>query len=255
MNIWDLLRRNNPNQQQQQQSQQQGTQQQQQGGEQQQQQQQMQANPAGFPANGDDNNPFKELDVLSLLLDNSQQQQNQAPQFNIPRDKLQEIAGNINFLQNIPQELTAGLDENTLKALMPLLNFVGQQSYTNALEHSMQLSGKYLDSRFDFEREGLNSSVRQQAVTNNINSIDKLHPMMQDLFRTAASRLAKEFPTATAQQIEQQVWKMMSQVGNNIDNSDPSKVQQRQAQASKEQDWDVLGGFVQPDSQGNFPQQ
>ena len=101
MNIWDLLRRNNPNQQQQQQSQQQQNIQQQQGDDKKQQQQQMQANPAGFPANGDDNNPFKELDVLSLLLDNSQQQQNQAPQFNIPRDKLQEIAGNINFLQNI----------------------------------------------------------------------------------------------------------------------------------------------------------
>lgn len=254
MNIWDLLRRNNPNQQQQQ-SQQQGNQQQQQAGGQQQQQQQMQANPAGFPANGDDNSPFKELDVLSLLLDNSQQQQNQAPQFNIPRDKLQEIAGNINFLQNIPQELTANLDENTLKALMPLLNFVGQQSYTNALEHSMQLSGKYLDSRFDFEREGLNSSVRQQAVTNNINSIDKLHPLMQDMFRTAASKLAKEFPTATAQQIEQQVWKMLSQVGNNIDTSDPSKVKERQIQSSKEQDWDVMGGFTQPNQQGNSPQQ
>lgn len=242
MNIFSLLggKSNQQQDQQQQQSNQQSSQQPNQ------QQQQMQSDPGNFPINKANDNPFAGLDVLSVLLDNNGQQQKSAPQFNIPRDKLSEIAKGLNFTQDIPQELMANLNPEILQALMPLLNHVGQQSYLNALEHNMQLSGKYLDSRFDFEREGLNSSVRQQSVTSNIQSIEKLHPMMQGMFRDAASKLAKEFPTATAKQIEEQVWSMFGQVTQNIDSNDPNKVQQRQASAPKEEDWDQAGGFVPP---------
>lgn len=257
MNIFDLLtgKKSSDNSQQQQHQgippQQQNIQNQNDG--QQQQQQQMQAEPSGFPTNSQQQNPFAELDVLQLLLDNGDQQQKSAPQFNIPRKNLEEVAGKMDFLQNIPQELIANIDPNTLQALAPLLNHIGRQSYTNALEHSMQLSGKYLDSRFDFERDGMSSLLRQQSVTNNINSIDKLHPLMQDLFRTAASKLADKFPTATSQEIESQVWKMFGSMNSNIDNGDPSKIQQRINSQPKEEDWDLAGGFAQP-TQSSGPQ-
>lgn len=250
MNIFDLLGRNKPNQQQQQQANQQQQQTQQPA-----QQQQMQSEPGNFPANNQTQQPFAELDVLATLLDNSGQQQKSAPQFNIPRDKLGEIAKNLDFTQNLPQELTSALNPEILQAIMPLLNHVAQQSYVQSLEHTMQLSGKYLDSRFDYEREGLSSSVRQQSITNNIQSIEKLHPMMQEMFRGAASKLASEFPTATSKQIEEQVWKMFGQVTNNIDTNDPNKAQARLASTPKEEDWDQAGGFVSPQPQGGMSQQ
>lgn len=229
--------------------QQQGQQQQLPQGQQLQQQQQqntqLPSEPGNFPA------PKNELDVLAELLQNGDTQQNaDFRAFALPREKLTEAASKMNFTQNLPPEIMQGLQSGDMQAIMNAINFVGQQSYLQSMEHGMALTNQYLGDRFKHERNGINQHLQMEMRSSSVEGLDKLHPLAQDMFRRAQQQLINKFPTATKAEIEEATWQLMGSFGNQLNRDSAANPLAAKPKAMDDIDWDQAGGFAEANPSG-----
>lgn len=180
----------------------------------------------------------KGLDLLNTIMQNESKQQ-AAPAFQIPPDKMGEIAGSLDFTGGIPQEAMAKLASGDLSALPDILNAVGRQAYTTALDHSMRVTDKHLGDRLKSHEASMSDNNRKQLVTSQL-SLEDMHPMAQAMFKDVSAKLASQFPDATPKDIEAQAWVMMEELGSQFNRT--QKLQQRKL-AAAETDWDKAAGF------------
>ena len=238
MNFFDLFRSSNSGQQQQSQK------------PQQQVNNQQQPNKDGQPVNfpGKDNaGELSGLDLLAQLSNNGgNQPKPQAPAFSLDQAKLGEHVKGMKFADSVPPELLQAFQGGDVNALMQIMNHVGQQAYMAALQNSAGLVDGHLNARLDYERNDINSQVRSQLVSSQLKDINKLHPMAQVMFKNAAANLAQQFPNASPEEIQNQVWSMLEGLGSQFNRT----AQTAAENAPKEQDWDTFGGFAEP-SQSN----
>lgn len=212
---------------------------------QQQQNSQLPSEPGNFPT------PKNELDVLADLLQNSTTQQNaDFRAFSLPREKLTEAASKMNFTQNLPPEIMQGLQSGDMQAIMNAINFVGQQSYLQSMEHGMALTNQYLGDRFTHERDGINKHLKLEMQTSNVEGLDKLHPLAQDMFRRAQQNLINKFPTATKAEIEEATWQLMGSFGNQLNRESAANPLAAKPKALDDIDWDQAGGFAEANPSG-----
>lgn len=195
------------------------------------------------PANGQPAGPAptaapQGLDLLTAMLQNKGTAQ-AVPAFQIPQDKMAEIAGGIDFAAGIPQDAMAKLASGDLSALPEILNSVGRQAYSTALDHSMKVTDRHLGDRFKSHEVAMSANNRQQLVTSQLD-LEDMHPMAQSMFKDVSSQLARQFPDASPKDIEGQAWRMMEELGSQFNRT--QKIAAKQA-ASSEVDWDAAAGF------------
>lgn len=201
-------------------------------------QQQMQQATGGQPAGPAASAVPQGLDLLTSILQNKGTEQ-ATPAFQIPQDKMSEIANGLDFAGGISPEAMQALQAGDLSKLPEILNSVGRQAYSTALDHSMRVTDKHLGDRFTSHSASMSAANRQQMVTSQLN-LDDMHPMAQSMFKDVSSKLASQFPDASAKDIEGQAWRMMEELGSQFNRTQRTAAKQA---ASQEVDWDSAAGF------------
>lgn len=179
--------------------------------------------------------PQNPLDLfMQLGQNNGNGQQGQVPQFSIPQDALANVAKQLDYSKAIPQEALQKLQSGDMTALGEILNSALQAQYTTMMTQMPQLTQAYVDNRMQYDRQNLQSDMRNQVVESSLN-IKDLHPVAQTMFRDTAKKLAGQYPDASPQDIEQQTWQLMENLGNQFNRTAQT---QQKAQKASEVNWD-----------------
>lgn len=197
--------------------------------------QQVQQQTTAATVNPQANVPQNPLDLfMQLGQNNGNGQQGQVPQFSIPQDALANVAKQLDYSKAIPQEALQKLQSGDMTALGEILNSALQAQYTTMMTQMPQLTQAYVDNRMQYDRQNLQSDMRNQVVESSLN-IKDLHPVAQTMFRDTAKKLAGQYPDASPQDIEQQTWQLMENLGNQFNRTAQT---QQKAQKASEVNWD-----------------
>ena len=204
----------------------------------------MPGNPDGKGNSTNQGNPPAQkspLDSWAALYDTSNNQSENTPQsLRIPQDKLREVSGNMDFAQSVPPELISKFQSGDMSAFSEIMNTVGRQIYSTAMEHATGVTDHHLTSRFESERKASNKQARVSTVDSQLNVSD-LPQVAQGMFRDTAGRIASQNPNLSAKEVEEQTWTIMQEFSNQFNRTGKQQSQQQKAQ---EIDYDRLGGFA-----------
>lgn len=184
--------------------------------------------------------PENPLDFLMQMSQNTANDQpGQAPKLSIPQETLATVAKTLDYTKAIPPEALQALQNGDMSQLGVILNSALQAQYQTIMQHQSAVTDKFVTDHSAFSSKQMQQDVRTGIVDSSL-KIQDLHPMAQQMFRSTAKNLASQFPEATPQDIEEQTWAMMEQLGNQFNRT---AKQQQTAQKASEVDWDNFGGF------------
>ena len=206
-----------------------------------QQQQQPQNQPADYKQTGggaassvpgqqqqeEQKNPLDSFTAIWQNTDNAgkenngqQQQQSSAPRYGINVDgkQIAEMAQNVNFVKDIPQEMLQKATNGDVGALLNIINNVGQRAMANAIEVGGRTLNHSLESGFNTFNGTLDSrfkdfATKDQVYSNSEDAKILSHPAVQPLVESARQQLLKQNPAATSAEIQQQLVSYFRQVG------------------------------------------
>lgn len=168
---------------------------------------------AGGSADGGANNsdgqnatkPVNPLDAFTGMFNTSTSDGEKAPSFTLPQDKLSAVAKGLDFNSTVPPELMQKALGGDPKALMDVINHVGQQSYQNSMAHMSALSNEYVNSRLGYEDKTFGSKVKQELTNSELsaNTTNFNHPVVKQQLTETARALSRQHPDASPQQIAQ----------------------------------------------------
>lgn len=168
----------------------------------------------GGPSDGapnDDNTQKSEspLDVFSKMFDtnNAGNEENQPPSLNLSSDALNEVSSKMSFTQNLPPEVQEALHNmgDQGKTILGLVEHVGRQAYSNALQHNTALTDRFVGMRSEHDSKKLGDLVRKELVSNSLKSnVNASHPVVASAMTMVADQLQRAYPDATPDWIQKQ---------------------------------------------------
>lgn len=194
--------------------QQQGQQNQQQNNQQQSGQQQQQGNqPSGASSAGATNDPntmqnpldvYKGLwsDAAPIGPDGKPVPVKEAPVFKLDSKTVGDAAGKIDFMSGLPEDVTAKLQAGTIDSdvLSAVVNHVGRNAYSRAMEHSSTLTDRFVNMRLTHEQQGLPGHVNKLLAKSKVlaNPAIQANPILREQYEQITERLAGKFPDQSA---------------------------------------------------------
>lgn len=224
-------------QQQQQQQQQQAPSQQQQAASNQQQQAGGNLQNPDVKTSESSNFPPNPLDAYAALLDNSKQQQDAPPSFNLDPAELQKISGKLSFTNGIDPELAQKAVQGDMQAFMDVMNSVARNAYMTSIQHGGALTDKFVGARTEYERKGISSEVSKQLIHNSIQVPNANHPVVKAELKRIAEMMHKQSPDASPGEIAQRAQEYFIQLSEAMGGGS-TQAEQQQKQAPAEVDWD-----------------
>jgi hypothetical protein len=194
-------------------------------------QQQDQQNPQ---STGQPNHP---LDHFSGLWDNTNQQQPEAPpSFNLNPEDIKKVSSNLKFTEGISPDKFQQAMSGDQQAFFEMMDHVGRQAYSMALQHNGVLTDKFVSSRAEFEKKSMPSQIKKELVSSNLQStVNTKHPVIKKELTRIAEAMHSQYPDASPAEIAQAATEYFSQLSQAMGNkSDP----QEETNKAKEVDWD-----------------
>lgn len=160
------------------------------------------------------------LDDFSTLFDNpnTDDKQNLPPSLSISPDKLKEHVSKLDFTADLPNETRQALvnmgDQG--KLFLELLNHVGRQAYSTAVQHSSALTDKFVGMRSEFDTKALSGRVKSELVRSGFHK-SNAHPVVKAAQEMVASQLQAVNPDATPEWIQEQTNSFFTLLGQQLD--------------------------------------
>lgn len=196
---------------------------------------------------GGSNTPADPLDAYSKMWDTSAQKTPEAaPQFNIDPTVLNNVSGNMNFANEIPQDLMQRATTGDSQAMVEMMNLVARNAYKASLQHSAALTGKFVDTRQQYESSNLGTKVRGELTQNALSSIPQAnHPVVKQQLRDTAERMQAQYPDASPQQIAEMAKKYIMDLASAFQPQGQGNQEQNGTQSGKvgSVNWDEFLGF------------
>lgn len=167
-------------------------------------------------------------------------QSNQAPNFKLNPQQLNQVTGNLNFAKSVNQDDLAKIvqgGEEAVGALVNVLNSVGREIFsTNAQFSSHMTEAGYNSAQQAIDR-GLPNLVKKQFTQNELFQANpKLRePALQPLVMAIQSQIAQKYPNASPQEVNGMVDKYFSEV---VSKSFSKDSESPQAQSGKSNNYD-----------------
>lgn len=204
--------------------------------------------------NGATNDPeslANPIDVYKDLWSNPTQSVNdQAPQFKIAPDKIQQVTDQLDFSQNLPQELQDRIqsgEQLTSADLIAAMNHVGRATYAKAVEHLSHLTGTYVDLHSKHSQKGLPSLIKQHLAQSKISNIPAVqnNPALHEHVREIGGRIAQRYPNASEDWIAEQTSKYFLDMAKSLNpdafiGEGTGARGQRSGQDKNTTDWDTF---------------
>lgn len=167
--------------------------------------QQQQAPSTPNPANANPtgtNMPVNPLDAYKEMFNNANKSAEVAPSFALPADKLNEVAGKLDFTQGVPSELMQKAMTGDAQAMLDIINHTGRQAYIHSLSHTTQLTDKFVGSRAEFDAKHLGSKVKSELTQTELSSSANFdHPVLKAELIRVANQFQQANPDAAPAEI------------------------------------------------------
>lgn len=157
-------------------------------------------------------------DNFSDLWDTSKQQQpNQAPNFKLNQEQLQQVTGKMDFTRSLNREDMAAIaqgGEAAVTALGNILNSFGREVFGASAQFSSHMTENGYNSASQIIDRGLPGLVRSQMTEQHLyTSNPKLKdPALQPLVGAMQSQFSAKYPNASPQEITEMVSKYFTTV-------------------------------------------
>lgn len=144
-----------------------------------------------------------------LFKDDASTTQDTAPRGILPRDKITEAAGKINFMDGLPKELSDALAADgglNLENISALVNHAGRAAYSRAMEHGSQINDHFVNARIAHESKNLPSHIRThlaKSAGRKVDGVDMDDPVVREHMDMVSERIASKFPDATEEEVGQ----------------------------------------------------
>jgi hypothetical protein len=198
----------------------------------------------GQESSNEEENP---LDIFSGLFDNTGTgEEDLPPEFTLSPDTLTQVADGMDFMRGVSQEDMQAAQNGDMAAMMKMMQHVGRQAYTNALQHNAQLTDKFVSARSDYDRKGVAPAIREhltgQEMEKSFSKEAMANPAVKSQLVDTAKRLAKRHPDASPAWVADQAKQYLMQVTAQALGLDVKSLQNpqntRQQQPVAEVDWE-----------------
>ena len=143
------------------------------------------------------------LDVYSKILDNQNKNSEEPPSFDIPADKLNEVANSLDFTAGIdPELMEKAMKQGDSEAFMKVIQAVSRESYKTAISHTNKLTEAHLKNRSGYEEANISKQVRSGLVKSHLSSTANYnHPVAKRELDRIANDIQQHFPDKSPQEV------------------------------------------------------
>lgn len=154
--------------------------------------------------NAGTNKPADPWSNYSKMFDNSTTEADTPPAFNIDPKTLSDVASQQDFMKGLDPELMQRATSGDMSAMMEIMHNVSRNAYRTSIEHSGLLTDKFVGAREAHSAKGLGSRVKQELTDSHLaNTPNFKHPVVRQQLKEVATRLQRQHPDASAEEIAQ----------------------------------------------------
>lgn len=157
---------------------------------------------SGQVNSGDANKAANPLDAFKNMYDTSTTQEDKAPSFTLPKDKLSQVAQSMDFTKGIDPAVMQKAMSGDAASFMEVIQHTGRAAYEASLEHSSGLTDQYVNSRLEHDSKSFGSKVKAELTQNELGTTANFnHPVVKQQLTDTARLLSKQHPDASPQEI------------------------------------------------------
>ena len=184
----------------------------------------------------DQNKPEDPLAAYGKLFEESKEAPATPPSFVLDSELIGKTASGMNFMQGIPEEVVSAAQSGDAKALMQMMNAVGQKAYQAALSHTTQLTDRFVDARSKYDMDKtLAPRVKSELTAQALSSAPNYNnPVLREKLNEEARRIQQAYPDASPQEVAQMAQRYLTDLAAALN---PNSQQQQKQQQDGEMDW------------------
>lgn len=148
---------------------------------------------------GTDQEPVNPLDAYSKMFDNAAKNSDiQAPTFNLDPKVVDEVAGKMNFTQNLNPEIVQKAMQGDARAFMQAIQSASQAAYKAAIQHNTSLTDTFINQRSEYEKKQIDNGVHKQLTSQALSSAPNFsHPVIKQELNRVADQFSRANPDAS----------------------------------------------------------
>lgn len=149
-----------------------------------------------------------------------------------------DLLSKVDFSKNLSPETQELIAKNDPGALLALTNDVGKQGYIQALQHGVMLNKRYVDEQLAKQSTDVTSKINTQIADRELAALlpEINNPLVAAGITSFKDAYIKQNPTASAQDVANQIKTYMGDLNNTINKPAPTP--------SSEEPVDWLDGLI-----------
>lgn len=165
--------------------------------------------------------PQSPLDDFSTLFDapdpNDPNKEALPPSLSISADKLKGHVDKLDFTKDLPEEALQGIANmgDQGKLILSLLNHVGRQAYSTAVQHNSAITDRFVGQRSEFDSKSLQNRVKSELVRSGFHKSNS-HPVVKAAQEMLAAQLQAKNPDATPDWIQEKTNSFFQLLGQQL---------------------------------------
>lgn len=170
----------------------------------------------GKPNN--DGNPANPLDAFKDIFNNKDKDNKAAPSFTLPEDKLNEVAGGLDFTRSIDPAIMQKAMSGDAGSMIEMMKKISQEAYKTALQHNSTLTGSFVESRSQYDGSSLSSRIKEELTnaefSNNTPGFD--HPLVRRELQKVSALISNQHPDASPAEVAKQAREYLTSIASAI---------------------------------------
>lgn len=185
---------------------------------------------------GTDQEPVNPLDAYSKMFDNAAKNSDiQAPTFKLDQKVVDEVAGKMNFTQNLNPELVQKAMQGDAQAFMQAIQSASQAAYKAAIQHNTSLTDTFITQRSEYEKKQIDNGVHKQLTSQALSSAPNFsHPVIKQELNRVADQFSRANPDASPIEVAEAAKKYITDLSSALN---PSTSKTESNNSSSEMDW------------------
>lgn len=141
--------------------------------------------------------------AYAKMWDTPQGQQDAPPSLNLDSKILDQVAGNMDFMQGVDPELMQKAQTGDMQAIMQMMNAVARNAYRTSLQHSSALTDKFVGVREESFSKRVPNVVREELTLNTLNGGDTsgMSPTARKQLAVIAKQFQAQNPDASPSEV------------------------------------------------------
>lgn len=175
--------------------------------------------------------------LFNKMWDTPQNKQaNTPPQLSLDSKVLDQVTGQLDFLQGAPQDLMQKAQQGDTAAMFELMQHVGRQAYRTSLSHNGALTNEFVGQRDAYSSKALPGMIQDHITRQSVrDGVGNTQPFVKQQVLDIADRIRQANPDASAAEINDSVKRYVKDLYTSLHGQEQS---QQQSNSPAAMDWD-----------------